>query len=496
MSLAIRGSEGMGPAMAMFAFTIWQSFCTTGIVYGWQPLMLILKQEGVYSHRCGEGIEDCNSRDIALNMVFVSGAMANILGGVVGGPIPSPKVGLALGNALLLVGSLILGFAPPSSDALWPFAYFCQGLGGGIVHFAMMNVGNLFGRKKGYVMSCLAGILGISAMLYQIFYGLYFAGMSRQSLFVLHSIILLANFLVSMWLWPVRPFRTGDRVIFEKCRMVKISSEASNGGVGGHANAGFKAILKAAATAKFVTFLIFLASQLWFNRCLMGMYAALLQWKNRVFEDHGMAPLNFEHHLSLFNMSQGLIGSTAIPMFGFVTSRLGHRAAPALITGILSIIWLACILSVAEWPLYVLYIIAGWHRQFFFSAFLNYMTCEYPPEVYGRLLVITNMINGIVVLLQNPQLDFILNSLDGDFTPMLVVMMILASTLTALAAVAFFFERQGAAQAREAAEKDWNQAKENDNDNESCESEETKDTDSDSIDGKKEVSDRSIVPPV
>eukprot|EP00405_Crypthecodinium_cohnii_P012420 CAMPEP_0206429972 /NCGR_PEP_ID=MMETSP0324_2-20121206/6548_1 /ASSEMBLY_ACC=CAM_ASM_000836 /TAXON_ID=2866 /ORGANISM="Crypthecodinium cohnii, Strain Seligo" /LENGTH=483 /DNA_ID=CAMNT_0053895733 /DNA_START=21 /DNA_END=1472 /DNA_ORIENTATION=+ len=447
-------TQGMMPAYALFAFTLWQSFCSSGIVYGWPLLMLLLKQEGVYASRCPQGVEECSSRDVALNLVFTAGAMCNILGGVIGGPISSPKVALGLGVVLTTLGSLLLALAPSNSEFLWPLAYIFQGLGGGIVHFGAMSLGNVFGKNRGWIMACLAGVLGLSTFVYQIFYAFYTAGMSRQAVFLLHSGIMVLNLLGTLWLWPMRPFRAGETVGFQHGRMVALNGISMGANAANKARISCKTVLKFAIAPKFVGFVCFLATQLWLSRCLMGMFGAELAWKNRILEDMGSAPISVSKHLTLFTMSQAVMGLTVIPVFGTIAAKYGHIGAPAFATGLLSVVWLACLCIPAEWPLYILYIFAGWHRQFFFSTFLNFMTSEYAPEVYGRLLTITNLMSGFVVLVQNPMLAFILNSLDGNFWPMLAFMLALASLLTAIAGWCLLQERRALKNSKDQKAKD------------------------------------------
>mmetsp|Transcript_51717 Transcript_51717/g.112418 ORF Transcript_51717/g.112418 Transcript_51717/m.112418 type:complete len:500 (-) Transcript_51717:50-1549(-) len=451
---AAPAAPGQGPAATLFLFTVWQSFCTSGIVYGWTPLLMLLKKEGVYANRCPEGVEECSDRDVALNLMFTIGAIANILGGVVGGPIPFPKFGLAFGVMLVFVGSVTLAFADPHSEFAFPFAYVCQGLGGGIVHFGAMSVGYIFGPHRGYIMACLAGCLGFSSMVFQIFNALYNSGVSRQALFLVHAAILLFNAAGSLYLWPLHPFRAGDLLAYEKGRMVVVHAASSLSAAGGRVRASWQQIYKAGMNTPFACFLVFLSCQLLFSRCLMGMFSAELDWKNELLEERGDAKLDVDLHLTLFNMSQAMLGSTMIPMFGIIAHRWGHRAGPAFATGVLSVVWLGCLLIPAVWPLYIMYFFAGWHRQFFFATFLNIMTSEYPPEVYGKLLPFVNIMTGVIVALQNPLLSFTLNDLDGNFYPMLIFMAVLAAALTVVAGGVLVLERRAPAAAAAAAAKE------------------------------------------
>mmetsp|Transcript_22140 Transcript_22140/g.48417 ORF Transcript_22140/g.48417 Transcript_22140/m.48417 type:complete len:528 (-) Transcript_22140:429-2012(-) len=462
-------APGRKPAWGLLAFTLFQSYCTTGTVFGWPPLLMVLKEEGVYGYKCPADNLDCSARDVSLNLVFTVGAMANIMGGVVGGPIPSPKVGLAVGLSLMIAGTLSFALASPDSDFAWPLGYVCQGLGGGIIHFATMSLGNAFGKQKGWIMASFAGVLAQSSLLFQLFYALYNAGVSRQALFLMYTALLVFDFAMSMWLWPTRFIQMGDTLSFTNGRMVLHSANSLKPGSPSPppSRVSCRGVLKAASSISFICFATFLAAQIWFSRCLMGFFSTELQWKNHVLEDLGKPPLDVAWHMTLFNMSQALIGSSVIPVFGILAGKLGHRAPLAVITGLLSISWLVCLLIPAEWPLYIMYLLAGWHRQFFFSGFLNFMTCEYTPQVYGRLVPITSLINGLICGLQNPILDVTLNTFSGDFTPILGIMLGLAVFLTCCATVVLLVERRQ--EKKDQAKKGLENTESEDSCNSSCE---------------------------
>ena len=43
-------------------FGLVQSFCTTGLIFGWPALVKILKDEGLYAELCADGETDCSAR--------------------------------------------------------------------------------------------------------------------------------------------------------------------------------------------------------------------------------------------------------------------------------------------------------------------------------------------------------------------------------------------------------------------------------------------------
>ena len=78
---------------ALVLYTLWQSFFSTGIVYGWAGLLLLLKDGGVYASLCpapqtpGAPVAICSERSVALNLIFSCGAATAQASGVVVGSV-------------------------------------------------------------------------------------------------------------------------------------------------------------------------------------------------------------------------------------------------------------------------------------------------------------------------------------------------------------------------------------------------------------------------
>lgn len=78
--------------MAGVRLTIWAvcflaAFVSTGPIFGWPALQLMLYNEGIYADACGERAENlqCPERAVKMNVVFSSGFFTSFAGRIVWG---------------------------------------------------------------------------------------------------------------------------------------------------------------------------------------------------------------------------------------------------------------------------------------------------------------------------------------------------------------------------------------------------------------------------
>ena len=247
-------------AFLLLGFALWQSFLSTGIVYGWPSLLNVLQDEGVYSHLC-DGTITCAERTVAFNLVFTIGGSINISGAVLCGILVDscgPRGGILTGLVLIMIGSCLMGFADVESDFIWPLAYAFYGLGGCCVHLSGFSLGNAFGRSKGLVISMLVSVFSISALVFQGFDLLYTAGMRRNQILLLHVGLEVLNFCISGWLWPKYTLSPGTEL---RCSQCRISSVETSGISSKSTGMGLRDLCRnawrSALTWKFGCFLLF-----------------------------------------------------------------------------------------------------------------------------------------------------------------------------------------------------------------------------------------------
>jgi hypothetical protein len=76
--------------IALVALTELSSLLYSGTVFGWAPILLVLRDEGLFSNRCGPGDEWCDGQKEALGMIFTFAAVVYSACGVgVGWCVPT-----------------------------------------------------------------------------------------------------------------------------------------------------------------------------------------------------------------------------------------------------------------------------------------------------------------------------------------------------------------------------------------------------------------------
>mmetsp|Transcript_46725 Transcript_46725/g.99977 ORF Transcript_46725/g.99977 Transcript_46725/m.99977 type:complete len:544 (+) Transcript_46725:210-1841(+) len=438
--------RGRRVAVGLLLFSLFQCFLTTGVVFGWPSLLLILKNDGVYESRCEANLPNCSDREVAFNLVYSLGAMMNVLGLTVAGWIPNPKISMVIGLLLTAVGSLMLGLTPGSNEWVWPIAFSLHGWAGGMAQMPCYSLGNAFGTGKGFVIACYVSVYCASALMYQIMLLIYRAGLSREQILICHASLTILCAVVSSWSWPSRPVKVGDILRMQGWRVelvtVDIDGDTSlETRSVGTKKGNLRKVMQAALSFRYISFLTFYLIELWFARGLVGYFAPMIDWKNtRLIERTGHG-LDIDKHVSVFALMNALIGSTAIPFFGWIVARYGHRTAPFVMTALLGVVVIGAFLLPEEWPLYVMYVASGWHRQFVLSTYYNFVASEFTVEVFGRLAGLGTLASAGSGLTQWPVLEYTLNGLEGNFAPLFVVLLIIGVVLLILAILGFLQEQ-------------------------------------------------------
>jgi MFS family permease len=234
-------------------FTLWQSFFTTGIIFGWPALLLMLTREGIYASECASGESECKDRTLRFNMVFTVGASVSQAAGIFVGfvvDLLGPRRSMLIGASFIVSASCMFAFSDDQMD-LFPFAYALYAAGGGLVHLPSFSLSNQFGEKKAMVLSSFVGIFSLSGLMFSMFGLLNKApiALTRAQLFCAHAVLVAINAIVTAWLWPDKAFQAGGsnksseslndekELASKESRMLE-QGEGNGGGEGGGVSAG------------------------------------------------------------------------------------------------------------------------------------------------------------------------------------------------------------------------------------------------------------------
>ena len=233
--------------------TLWQSFFSTGIVYGWAGLLLLLQKHGVYSSLCAgdgpaaaggsveaaaaaysEGGANCAERSVALNLIFSCGAVSAQASGVVVGAVLDrfgPRKTICLGNSVAIFASLLFAESPNTSSDIWtlPVGYALWGFGGNLIHLSGFSMANLFpAASRPTVVSSFVMFFSLSGFTFQILLLINaHAGVTMRVLFRLLALLQCMHLLVSVTLWPALPLQPGDQLALDGWRLQPVSKQAA-----------------------------------------------------------------------------------------------------------------------------------------------------------------------------------------------------------------------------------------------------------------------------
>jgi MFS family permease len=195
-----------------------QSFCTTGLIFGWPALVKILKDEGLYASLCEDGEVDCAARKTRFSFMFFV-AQSNLYGcmGVWGILLDrfGPRKISVTGMFIAVVGLTMFASATEANDIFLP-ALVVMGCGGAAVHMSWFHISNLFPARRKTVSSLVVGALVGSGLVFVVYEALVSNGIcSRRQMFAGHAVLAACLLVFAALLWPESSFQLGDCVFFE-----------------------------------------------------------------------------------------------------------------------------------------------------------------------------------------------------------------------------------------------------------------------------------------
>jgi MFS family permease len=235
--------------------TLWQSFFSTGIVYGWAGLLLMLKDDGVYARLCpsqddsetvvaspleasGPAAADiCSARSVALNLIFSCGAVTAQASGVVVGSVLDcfgPCKTIMLGNTLVIAGSVLFAETPGSDADVWtlPLAFALFGFGGNMIHLSGFSLANLFpASRRPTLAATFVMTFTLSGFTFQLMLLLNaHGGLSMQTLFRMLALLQAVHLLISATQWPSLPLQPGDQLVVRSWRVAVVPAPSAIAG--------------------------------------------------------------------------------------------------------------------------------------------------------------------------------------------------------------------------------------------------------------------------
>ncbi|ELR25288.1 uncharacterized protein ACA1_290640 [Acanthamoeba castellanii str. Neff] len=210
----LRG-ESTAEKAVMLAVSTFVMLTTTGSVYGWSPILLILQELGVYSELCtgddtpqpGDGdITTCEAQDLRLNLIYTAAVMSlglTTLGWGIMVDWLGPRVILPLSSVFFGAGCLLFAFSRPQGFDAYAIGFVGIAAGGCGMFYGLVRLSELFGKRRVTVLGIYSVAFDASTVVFPL-YGLVYkaTGFSLQSFFIAYSSISIIVLLCAV-MWPL-----------------------------------------------------------------------------------------------------------------------------------------------------------------------------------------------------------------------------------------------------------------------------------------------------
>ncbi|KAK9901983.1 hypothetical protein WJX75_000204 [Coccomyxa subellipsoidea] len=201
-------------------------FLQGGLIFGWNALALMLKQQGNYNRNCTQAISDigreglntnCAWQESQLAVLWTVGVFALNFGPVIVGPVldyVGPKLTAMLGTVLNMVGLILLGCSNTHDFNGLPAGAVILGLAGITFHLSQLHISNLFPRSRGFISSLLvAGFTGCGVIFYLLDLIFVAVGGSRGAyrlIMILYSLVVGLWLGLNFWMMPWHALQVGQ----------------------------------------------------------------------------------------------------------------------------------------------------------------------------------------------------------------------------------------------------------------------------------------------
>ncbi|XP_036373229.1 solute carrier family 43 member 1b [Megalops cyprinoides] len=242
----------MAPSLSQAYRRRWWMACTavvenllfSAVLLGWGSLLIMLKNEGFYSHLCTENVTEsgnvsvwdseewlsCVEQEEMLNLGFTIGSFllsaATLPLGILMDKY-GPRPLRLLGSACFAFSCALIAAAaydPPVLSALIFIAVSFNGFGGICLTFTSLTLPNMFGNVRSTILSIMIGSYASSAVTFPAVKLIYDAGVSFRVIMWVWAALACLVFLNCFLNWPVESFPAPEEMSYTK--NVKLSGLA------------------------------------------------------------------------------------------------------------------------------------------------------------------------------------------------------------------------------------------------------------------------------
>jgi len=204
----------MGTKRWLYVLLAFMQICfTSGIIYGWPALELMLIEDGFYEDRCEKGAErPCDAQSLYTFMMYTVATFVNNLAAIVNGFVLDrfgPRFTSLISSGIFLGGCALFN-AGINNPLAYVVGFALLGFSGPGIYVAVMHLNNLFPGRQATVLSFFSGSFGVSSFVFRWFklareYNRELFTLSHE--FTMLIIIMFPFLLASFFIWPDKPFQ-------------------------------------------------------------------------------------------------------------------------------------------------------------------------------------------------------------------------------------------------------------------------------------------------
>jgi MFS family permease len=186
----------------------------TGVIYGFPSLARTFDKAGEFNHLCvgqqqstnstlvaADDIRSCVEKDIVMSSIFSAGTFS-LLGSAVFHGMFLDRVGTRIARScsyvVSLLGAVGFVFANDAYPISFILSFACLGCGGLGIHLSLLRLGaKLFPNARAMAIASLNGAFCASGYVFVLF---LYSELSRQTLFIIYSGVLLLSLIVQLFL--------------------------------------------------------------------------------------------------------------------------------------------------------------------------------------------------------------------------------------------------------------------------------------------------------
>lgn len=197
----------------------------TGILFGWAPLLLLLKEESQYAELCTppESVP-CKAQENRLNLMF---ALASVVTNTAALPVGylldwiGPRKSVVLAAVFEVLGLVLMAVADSKEFDVFIPAYLMLAIGGCITMLSSYPASFLIMRYQTVILASISCLFDGSSVMFLLVYSVHTTfSMKRRELFLVYAVLAVCIYGILYALWYVNEQKLRDPSAEEESKLL------------------------------------------------------------------------------------------------------------------------------------------------------------------------------------------------------------------------------------------------------------------------------------